>query len=126
MFFRFLSIPFFRAEIKILHQGVSPKREKLTEWLSTSIAELRTEVSELQATASNLTKSCHQRNLVTEEMRNIRDEINTFKLEMSAIKARQDKSEGLLRELRDEMIQGGGSSNVEDFNGVSTKQRKVR
>lgn len=106
---------------------MSPKREKLTEWLSSSIAELRTEVSELQATASNLTRSCHQRNLVTEEMRNIHDEIDTFKLELSAIKARQDKSEALLRELRDEMIQGAGeSSSAEDNNAVNSKQRKVR
>lgn len=106
---------------------MSPKREKLTEWLSSSIAELRSEVSELQASASNLTKSCHQRNLVTEDLRNIHDEMNTFKLELSAIKARQDKSEALLRELRDEMIQGGGDVSAEDNNnGISSKQRKVR
>lgn len=114
----------FRAEIKILHQGVSPKREKLTEWLSSSIAELRTEVAELQSTAANLTRSCHQRNLIGEEMRSVHNEMSTFKLELSAIRARQDKSEALLRELRDEMIQGSGAEEL--GNGVNAKQRKVR
>lgn len=100
----------FRAEIKRLRQGVIPKKEKLTEWLSASIAELRSEISELQASASNLTKSCHQRNLFTEDIRSIRDEISTFRLEVSALRTRQDKSDTLLHELRDEIFQNSEDS----------------
>lgn len=117
----FLFFTFFcRAEIKTQHQGVSPKREKLTEWLSSSIAELRLEISELQASASNLTKSCHQRNLFTEDIRGIRDEMNTFKLELKAMKTRQDKTDVIVRELREEIIQSS-----EDFGKSSTKHKKV-
>lgn len=100
---------------------MSPKKEKLTEWLSSSIAELRSEISELQASASNLTKSCHQRNLFTEDIRSIRDEMNSFKLELSAIKTRQDKSDVLLRELREEITQSS-----EDLGKSSTKHKTVR
>lgn len=109
-----------RAEIKTLRQGVSPKKEKLTEWLSSSIAELRSEISELQASASNLTKSCHQRNLLTEDIRAIRDEMNTFKLEVNAMKTRQDKSDVLLRELREEIVQS-----AEDFGKSYSKHKTV-
>lgn len=97
------------------------KKEKLTEWLSSSIAELRSEISELQASASNLTKSCHQRNLFTEDLRTIRDEMGTFKLEMSAIKTRQDRSEVLLRELREEIAQI-----PEDYGKTFAKHKSVR
>lgn len=110
-----------RSEIKTLRQGVSPKKEKLTEWLSTSIAELRLEISELQASASNLTRSCHQRNLFTEDIRSIRDEMNTFRLEASAIRSRQDKSDVLLRELREEITQS-----AEDLVKASVKHKTVR
>lgn len=99
---------------------MSPKREKLTEWLSSSIAELRSEISELQASASNLTKSCHQRNLFTEDIRGIRDEMNSFKLELSAIKTRQDKSDVMLRELREEIAQSS-----EGLGKLPTKHKTV-
>lgn len=116
----FLVYFFCRAEIKELHQGVSPKKEKLTQWLSSSIAELRSEISELQASASNLTRTCHQRNLFTEEIREIRDDMNTFKLELKAIKSRQDKTESMLHELREELVQSS-----EDFSRTNTRQRIV-
>lgn len=118
--FFYFSFPRSRAEIKTLRQGVSPKKEKLTEWLSSSIAELRSEISELQASASNLTKSCHQRNLLTEDIRAIRDEMNTFKLEVNAIKTRQDKSDVLLRELREETFQS-----AEDYGKSYHKHKTV-
>lgn len=95
----------YRAEIKTLRQGVSPKKEKLTEWLSSSIAELRSEISELQSTASNLTKSCHQRNIFVEDIHSVREEMGKFKLELSSIKTRQDKSDVLMRELREEITE---------------------
>ena len=117
----FFYLFFCRAEIKTQHQGVSPKKEKLTEWLSSSIAELRSEISELQASASNLTKSCHQRNLFAEDIRSVRDEMNTFRLEISAIKTRQDKSDIMLRELREEIIQ-----NSEETSRSLPKHKTVR
>jgi hypothetical protein len=76
----------------------------MAQWLSSSIAELRKEVSELQESASNLSQTCHQRNLFAEDLQNIRDEMKTFKLEVNAIKFRQEKSEVFLRELRDEIM----------------------
>ncbi|XP_070501929.1 protein scabrous isoform X2 [Chironomus tepperi] len=94
-----------RAEIKILRQGVSPNQEKLTTWLSSSISELRTEIAELQQSASNLSKTCHQRNLFADDLKSIRDEIKTFKLEINAIKSRQERSDVLLRELREEITE---------------------
>lgn len=108
-----------RAEIKTLRQGVPSKKEKLTEWLSASIAELRSEVAELQASASNLTKVCHQRNLFTEDIRTIQSEMNSFRLELNAMKARQEKTDVLLRELREEIIQSS-----EDI-GKSAQKHKV-
>lgn len=84
---------------------MSPNQEKLTTWLSSSIAELRREISELQESASNLSQMCHQRNLFTDDLESIRDEIKTFKLEINAIKSRQEKSEVMLRELREEMTE---------------------
>lgn len=119
--FNFRSFFFCRTEIKTLRQGVSPKKEKLTEWLSSSIAELRLEISELQASASNLTKSCHQRNLFTEDIRGVRNEMKTFKLELSAIKQRQDKSDVLLRELREEITQSS-----EDLGKSFARHKTVR
>jgi SMC interacting uncharacterized protein involved in chromosome segregation len=126
IFSNFLIVNFFssflyRGEIKALRQGVSPKKEKLTEWLSSSIAELRSEISELQASASNLTKSCHQRNLFTEDIRSVHNDMNTFKLELSAIKQRQDKSDVLLRELREEITQSS-----EDLGKSFSKHKTVR
>lgn len=104
-FIYFFSFFIFRSEIKTLRQGVSPNKEKLTKWLSSSISELRTEVAELQASASNLSQTCHQRNLFADDLQGIRDEIKTFKLEVNAIKSRQEKSEVLLRELREEITE---------------------
>lgn len=100
-FFYFL----FRAEIKTFRQGVSPNQEKLTTWLSSSISELRTEISELQESASNLSRTCHQSNLLTEDLQNIHNEVKTFRLEINALKSRQEKSEVLLRELREEITE---------------------
>lgn len=90
--------------------------------MSNSIAELRSEISELQASASNLTKSCNQRNLITEDIRIIRDDINMLKLETSSLRTRQDQSDVLLRELREEITQGSG----ENFTKSSLKHKTVR
>lgn len=125
-----LSLFHNRAEIKTLRQGVSSvNREKLTEWLSSSIKELRTEVSELQASASNLSRTCHQRNLFADDLQNIHDELKTFKLEVKAMKSRQEKSEVLLRELREEITEGASRDARRRSYGEGNEeenQRKVR
>jgi len=95
----------YRAEIKILRQGVPPNQEKLTTWLSSSIAELRKEISELQESASNLSKTCHQRNFISDDLQRLHDDIKILKLEINAMKSRQEKSEVLLRELREEITE---------------------
>lgn len=112
----------FRSEIKTLRQGVaSQNKEKLTEWLSSSIAELRSEISELQASASNLSQTCHQRNLFADDLQSIRDEMKTFKLEINAIKSRQEKSEVLLRELREEITENSRDA----WKSFATRNGKV-
>lgn len=105
----------------------SVNREKLTEWLSSSIKELRSEVSELQASASNLSRTCHQRNLFADDLQDIRDELKTFKLEINAIKSRQEKSEVLLRELREEITENSPRDARKSFEADEEKQHgKVR
>lgn len=107
----------------------SVNREKLTEWLSSSIKELRTEVSELQASASNLSRTCHQRNLFADDLQSIRDEFNTFKLEINAIKSRQGRSEVLLRELREEIAENLSRDVRKSFQGAEGDEKhheKVR
>lgn len=101
----------------------SVNREKLTEWLSSSIKELRTEVSELQASASNLSRTCHQRNLFADDLQAIRDELKTFKLEISAVKSRQGKSEVLIRELREEITENSSRGVRKSFGGSDGKQK---
>lgn len=100
----------------------SVNREKLTEWLSSSIKELRTEVSELQASASNLSRTCHQRNLFADDLQIIRDELKTFKLEISAVKSRQGKSEVLLRELREEITENSSRDVRKSFGEANGEQ----
>jgi len=100
---------------------VSPNQEKLTTWLSSSISELRTEISELQQSASNLSRTCHQRNLFADDLKSIRDEIKTFKLDINAIKSRQERSDVLLRELREEITE-----NSKDlWNSYEERRKKV-
>lgn len=101
----------------------SVNREKLTEWLSSSIKELRTEVSELQASASNLSRTCHQRNLFADDLQTVRDELKTFKLEISAVKSRQGKSEVLLRELREEITENSSRDVIKSFGGAEREQK---
>jgi hypothetical protein len=62
-------------------------------------------VAELQASASNLSQTCHQRNLFADDLQGIREELKTFKLELSAMSSRQEKSDDLLRELRGELAE---------------------
>jgi chromosome segregation ATPase len=110
-----------RAEIKTLRQRTSPNREKLTSWLSSSIGELRTEVAELQASASNLSQTCHQRNLFADDLQSIREELKTFKLELNAARSRQEKSDVLLRELREELTEKNAR-----MKGFEKRDGKVR
>lgn len=81
------------------------------------------EVSEIQQTASDLSKKFSQKNFLTEDIQNMHEEMKTFKLEMNAMKSRQDKSEVLLRELREEVTQSS-----EDYRKSFLKQhsQKVR
>lgn len=81
------------------------------------------EVSEIQQTASDLSKKFLQKNFLTEDIQNMHEEMKTFKLEMNAMKSRQDKSEVLLRELREEVTQSS-----EDYRKSFLKQhsQKVR
>lgn len=76
-------------------------------------------MSEIQATASNVSKYCHERNTIGEDIKSLRDEMKMLKLEVNALKSRQDKSEVLLRELREEITESS-----EDIHKTFSKHNK--
>lgn len=81
-------------------------KERLTiEWLSQSIAELRAELSELQEASSNTSRSLQQRNTVLEDITELRTEFEKLKLDLTAMKQRQEETNKIVRELRNEAIQ---------------------
>lgn len=84
----------------------SATKERLTiEWLSQSIAELRSELSELQEASSNTSRSLQQRNTVLEDITELRTEFDKLKLDLTAMKQRQEETNKIIRELRNEAIQ---------------------
>lgn len=89
-----------------MREGASLNKEHLTvQWLSESITELRNEVAELQESQTNVTRTMQQRTPVIEEINEMKDEIATIHLEMKAERARIEKTEHAVKELRDEAIQ---------------------
>ncbi|CAD7078078.1 unnamed protein product [Hermetia illucens] len=102
-------IPFkilLRQEVKTLREGGNGNRERLTvEWLTQSIAEMRKELTELQEIASNASKDLNRRSQTFEDLATIRNDFKTVKLELEALKHRQEKSEVFVRELREEALQ---------------------
>lgn len=105
-----------------MREGVSSNKERLTvQWLSQSITELRSEVAELQDSSSSLSRSIQQKSLSREDIQDLRDENKRFKLELDALRSRQDQSEVLLKELREEAIQSAA-----DLRKSLLQQQKVR
>ncbi|XP_055620393.1 protein scabrous [Toxorhynchites rutilus septentrionalis] len=109
-----------REDIKVLREGSSPNKERLTvQWLSQSISEIRSELAELQESSSNVSKDAQLRNQLTEDINTLRADISTMKLELESLKSRQEKTEVLVRELREEAVQS-----AEDIRRSLNRQRE--
>lgn len=80
------------------------------DWLSQSITELRTELAELQEATSNTSRVLQQRNQYSEDITELKEEFTRFRLELNALKMRQENTEKISKELRAEAIQ-----TAEDF-----------
>ncbi|GAB0100725.1 hypothetical protein DMENIID0001_168100 [Sergentomyia squamirostris] len=97
-----------RKELTILREGSSGSNEHLTaQWLTRTIAELRSELAELQQTSSASSKDLQQRTQMLEDISGLREDVKMLRLEIEAMRSRQEKSEKLLTELRNEAIQSG-------------------
>ncbi|XP_055858863.1 protein scabrous [Episyrphus balteatus] len=96
-----------RHEIKTLRDShIGGNKEKLTvEWISQSIAEIRKELSELQGVASKASKDVSQRTQNFEDLATIKSDFHQFKLELEALKERQQTTEVFVKELREDAIQ---------------------
>lgn len=100
------SILVFRQEIKSIRKSSSSNKERLTvEWLSESITELRTELSELQEASSNASRNSNRPSIFQEDLIELRNDFGKLKLEIEAIKLRQETTEQLVKELRSEAVQ---------------------
>lgn len=105
-FINYLYHHFQRKELKILREGSSGSNEHLTaQWLTRTIAELRSELAELQQTSSASSKEFQQRSQMIEDISGLREDVKTLRLEVEALRSRQEKADKLIHELRNEAIQ---------------------
>ncbi|XP_058456228.1 protein scabrous [Malaya genurostris] len=110
-----------REDIKALRDSSSPNKERLTvQWLSQSISEIRSELAELQESSSNASKDAQLKNQLMEDINTLRADFATLKLELESLKSRQEKTEVLVNELREEAVQG-----AEDIRRSLTRQREM-
>lgn len=85
---------------------LSGNKERLTvEWLQQSIAEIRKQLVELQELASEASKSISHRTQSYEDLATVRNDFTQLKLEVAALKERQQQSEVFIQELREEALQ---------------------
>ncbi|XP_059612535.1 protein scabrous [Phlebotomus argentipes] len=97
-----------RKELKILREGWQGSNEHLTaQWLTRTIAELRSELAELQQTSSASSKEFQQRTQMIEDISGLREDVKSLRLEIEALRQRQEKADKLIHELRNEAIQTG-------------------
>ncbi|XP_037821129.1 protein scabrous [Lucilia sericata] len=100
-----------RQEVQILRNGHqftdgSSNKERLTiEWLQQSIGELRKQLVELQQIASNAMRDVTTRTQSWEDLTTIRSDFQQLKLELAALKERQQQTDVYVRELREETEQ---------------------
>lgn len=85
---------------------LSNNKERLTiEWLQQSIGELRKQLVELQQIASNAMRDVTTRTQSWEDLATIRSDFQQLKLELAALKERQQQSDVYIQELREESEQ---------------------
>lgn len=75
------------------------------QWLSQSIAEIRSELAELQGSFGGGSKDAQFRNQLLEDLSTLRADFGTAKLELESLRSRQEKTEVLVRELQEEAVQ---------------------
>uniref|UniRef100_A0A182SU05 Uncharacterized protein n=1 Tax=Anopheles maculatus TaxID=74869 RepID=A0A182SU05_9DIPT len=93
-------------DVNQLREAGSPSKERLTvQWLSQSIAEIRSELAELQSSFGGGSKDAQFRNQLLEDLSTLRNEFGTAKLELESLRSRQEKTEVLVRELQEEAVQ---------------------
>ncbi|XP_054737811.1 protein scabrous [Anastrepha obliqua] len=96
-----------RREVAALREGhLSGNKERLTvEWLQQSIAEIRKQLVELQELGSDTSKSISHRTQGYEDLATIRNDFAQLKLEVAALRERQQQNEVFIGELREESLQ---------------------
>lgn len=101
----------YRQEVQTLRQNQinsdgSNNKERLTiEWLQQSIGELRKQLVELQQIASNAMRDVTTRTQSWEDLTTIRSDFQQLKLELAALKERQQQTDVYVQELREETEQ---------------------
>lgn len=89
--------------LRATHSG---NKERLTvEWVQQSISEIRKQLVELQRTAGNVAKDVRHSGGAYEDLATIRSDYQQLKLEVAAQRERQQQTEVLVQELREEMLQ---------------------
>lgn len=86
--------------------GANGNKERLTiEWLQQSVGELRKQLVELQTLASNAMRDINTRTQSWEDLTTIRSDFQQLKLELAALKERQQQTDVYVQELREETVQ---------------------
>lgn len=75
--------------------------------MSESITELRSELSELQEASSNASRNINRPSVVQEDVVELRNDFTKLKLEIEALKLRQESTERIVNELQSEAVQRG-------------------
>ncbi|XP_034475987.1 protein scabrous [Drosophila innubila] len=95
-----------RREVQMLRATHSGNKERLTvEWLQQSISEIRKQLVELQRTAGNVAKDVRHGGGAYEDLATIRNDYQQLKLELAAQRERQQQTEVIVQEMREEMMQ---------------------
>ncbi|XP_017873085.1 PREDICTED: protein scabrous-like [Drosophila arizonae] len=95
-----------RREMQTLRATHSGNKERLTvEWLQQSISEIRKQLVELQRTAGSVAKDVRHGGAAYEDLATIRSDYQQLKLELAAQRERQEQTEVIVQELREELLQ---------------------
>lgn len=62
-------------------------------------------MAELEESSINISKTLQQKNQITEDINELRNDFQTIRLEVEALRSRQERSEILIKDLRDEATQ---------------------
>lgn len=97
-------------------------KERLTiEWLQQSVGELRKQLVELQQIASNARRDVATRTQSWEDLTTIRSDFQQLKLELAALKERQQQADVYIQELREETQQ-----QEEDYKRLAMHSKQIR